>query len=270
MKAAAHLLLLAASAAGAEPVRIQVLGLFRSPLADLQPAGAGPLIVETPRGNVVLEGRATLRLRAANAPAALPPGSRFRLRIPGKIDRDYHGALRVQEDGAALALVVEMEIETAVASVVAAESVPGAPPAALQAQAVVARSFYRALRGRHSRADFCDTTHCQFLRHPPRAGSPARDAALSTRGLTLEYRGRAIEAFFSSRCGGRTRALAEAGWAISAYPYFAVECASCRRDRRPAQGHRVGLCQHGAAAMARGGAGFRQILAHYFPGAEVR
>ena len=30
-------------------------------------------------------------------------------------------------------------------------------------------------------------------------------------------------------------------------------------------GHGVGLCQTGAAAMAADGAGFRQILARYFP-----
>jgi stage II sporulation protein D len=30
-------------------------------------------------------------------------------------------------------------------------------------------------------------------------------------------------------------------------------------------GHGVGLCQQGAAAMARAGADFRTILNHYFP-----
>ena len=262
--------LLLASAAIAGPVRIQVLGLFRSAVVEVQPAGAGPLIVTTPGGGVVLEGRGSLRLRETNVPATLPAGSRFRLRIPGKMDRLYEGALRVEKDGATLALVVEMDLETAVASVVAAESVPGAPPPALRAQAVVARSFYRALRGRHAHSDFCDTTHCQFLRHPPPASGAARHAALATRGLTLAYRGQAIEAFFSARCGGRTRTLAEAGWAPAAFPYFAVECPACRRDRLPPQGHRIGLCQEGAAAMARAGAEFRDILAHYFPGAEVR
>jgi hypothetical protein len=31
------------------------------------------------------------------------------------------------------------------------------------------------------------------------------------------------------------------------------------------QGHGVGLCQRGARAMAEGGAGFREIISHYFP-----
>ena len=35
-------------------------------------------------------------------------------------------------------------------------------------------------------------------------------------------------------------------------------------------GHGVGMCQFGANGMARGGAGFRDILARYYPGTEIR
>jgi SpoIID/LytB domain protein len=34
-------------------------------------------------------------------------------------------------------------------------------------------------------------------------------------------------------------------------------------------GHGVGLCQIGAAVMASRGFGYREILRHYYPGAEV-
>ena len=34
-------------------------------------------------------------------------------------------------------------------------------------------------------------------------------------------------------------------------------------------GHRVGMSQYGAQAMAEGGSGFREILAHYYTGAEL-
>ncbi|HYN42761.1 MAG TPA: amidase, partial [Thermoanaerobaculia bacterium] len=34
-------------------------------------------------------------------------------------------------------------------------------------------------------------------------------------------------------------------------------------------GHGVGLCQIGAAVMAERGFGYREILAHYYPGATV-
>ena len=35
-------------------------------------------------------------------------------------------------------------------------------------------------------------------------------------------------------------------------------------------GHGVGLCQWGASELARRGAGYRQILAHYYPGTDLR
>ena len=35
-------------------------------------------------------------------------------------------------------------------------------------------------------------------------------------------------------------------------------------------GHGVGLCQWGAREMAAQGKSYRQILDHYFPGAEIR
>jgi peptidoglycan hydrolase-like amidase len=47
--------------------------------------------------------------------------------------------------------------------------VPGAPFEALKAQAVVTRSSYVSARNRHPLFDFCDTTHCQFLRQAPGA-----------------------------------------------------------------------------------------------------
>src|SRR6266571_2973368 len=62
-----------------------------------------------------------------------------------------------------------MDRETATASVVAAENTPDTPLEALKAQAVAARSYFVAGRGRHHDFDFCDTTHCQFLREPPSA-----------------------------------------------------------------------------------------------------
>ena len=35
-------------------------------------------------------------------------------------------------------------------------------------------------------------------------------------------------------------------------------------------GHNVGMSQYGANVMAQEGADYREILAHYYPGAEIR
>jgi peptidoglycan hydrolase-like amidase len=185
----------------------------------------------------------------------------FTLRIPGRIERRFRGRLDLIRDHDEVVPVVTMDLETAVASIVAAESPPGAGIESLRAQAVVARSFLLAAHGRHAHADFCDTTHCQFLREPPLDGSPADKAARTTAGMVLQYEGRVIEALYSADCGGRTRTL-ESG----PYPYFAVQCPVATGI---ASGHRIGLCQRGSAAMARDGATWIEILHRYFPAATV-
>jgi stage II sporulation protein D len=94
---------------------------------------------------------------------------------------------------------------------------------------VVSRSYLVAGGRRHSSADFCDTTHCQFLRQPPAPTSPAARATAATQGLVLAWHEQPFAAMFSASCGGRTHSLAEIGYAERDYPYFAVECPACRR-----------------------------------------
>jgi peptidoglycan hydrolase-like amidase len=197
------------------------------------------------------------------------------LRVPGRIARRFHGRFDVTAADDELVPVVSMDLETAVASVVAAEQIVSAPLEALKAQAVAARSFFVAAGRRHRGFDFCDTTHCQFLREPPAMDHPAAQAATATAGLVLAFRGAPIEAFYSASCGGRTRTLADAGLQAVGYPYFSVDCASCVRRHASGDrsGHGVGLCQEGAAGMAaEHGASFAEILQHYYPGTtlEVR
>jgi hypothetical protein len=70
------------------------------------------------------------------------------LRVPGRIARRFHGRLDVTAADDELVPVVSMDLETAVASVVAAEQIMSAPPEALKAQAVAARSFFAAAGSR--------------------------------------------------------------------------------------------------------------------------
>jgi peptidoglycan hydrolase-like amidase len=134
----------------------------------------------------------------------------FRLIVPGKIHRIYWGRLTVQARNGELLAVISMDRETAVASIVAAEMVESAPMEALKAQAVVTRSFLAAGR-RHIDFDFCDTTHCQFLKSPPPLTSRVAKAVEATRGLILVYRGKPLAPMYSSRCGGQTRSLRDVG-----------------------------------------------------------
>jgi peptidoglycan hydrolase-like amidase len=247
-------------------VTICVFGLFHPVELEVRAAPGGAIVVRSGEDEKELEGSHSMRLRGAALVAGRDGAPvRFILSVPGKIRREFFGTLEIRAQHPELLAIVTMDRETAVASIVAAESPPGAPMEARKAQAVVARSFLAAARNRHDGFDFCDTTHCQFLREPPAAGSPARRAQESTNGLALTYQGRAIAALYSANCGGRTRTLAEAGWQPEPYPYFDVECPV----RGEISGHRIGMCQTGAAEMARHGSTFREILSRYFPAAAI-
>jgi peptidoglycan hydrolase-like amidase len=335
------LLLTVPPAIAQQEVRFGVLGLFHPKELILQPEGSQVLSVSAKEtaGNPaqVLNGEAGHRqivfraegdrvvagTRSAGSwTAAARDGgaASFRLTVPGKFHRVYRGQLTIQAHKGELLAVVAMDRETAVASIVAAEMVESAPVEALKAQAVATRSFLLA-GPRHSDFDFCDTTHCQFLKSPPSLTSRVVGAVQATRGLVLVYRDKPLAAMYTNRCGGQTRTLRDVGLTPGkAYPYYSVRCQWCRRhpiswqskigaSGEPPQpgnehsriaaarqwgwsavpgsdfkatadgagwrleghsvGHGVGMCQLGAMGMAAAGAGFREILSHYYPNTEL-
>jgi peptidoglycan hydrolase-like amidase len=277
----------AAAAHAQDAIRFGVLGLFHPRELEVEPAGEQAVVIAG-NGRFVLNGeprhrRVTLRaegdrvlargVAAGEWDGAGRDGAaaRFRLVVPGRFHRVFHGRLRITAKHGELIAVVEMEREEAVVSIVAAEMGSTAPLEALKAQAVVARSFLMA-GARHRDFDFCDTTHCQYLRGADEAGARVREAVSATRGMVLEWHERTLAARYSSRCGGRTQSLRDAGKDPGdGYPYYAVTCAWCRQhpDAGPSAGHGMGLCQMGAMGMAAAGADFRAILAHYYPNTEV-
>jgi stage II sporulation protein D len=323
-------------------IHIGVLGLFHPLEFRVSAPPGSPLVLQAGEDRIVLEkssgvDSATVRIfgnevivcagkRAIRGSQLSVSGRRsepvdFVLAVPERIVRSYHGTLEIKPSAGTLVAVVAMDRETAVASVVAAEAAPDAPFEALKAQAVAARSYLVGGRGRHHDFDFCDTTHCQFLREPPASWSAAATAVAATRDLVLAYDSLPIAAMYTRSCGGRTRTPVELGLSPAAYPYYSVECKYCRAhptrwssrisaqdaamlhssnesarlqiDRRlgwsavpsndfvvktehdqiilqgAGEGHGIGLCQSGAAAMAGEGADFRQILSHYYPNTTI-
>ncbi len=254
------------SATAAATVVIHVFGLFHPRTLEVAPAGPAQSIeVHCPAKTVRLEGAQSMPLEASCTARGI-----FALSIPGKIRRIFEGTLRIEPG---LTALVEMDLEQAVASVVAAELPVNTPPAALEAQAIAARSYYVAAitRGRHAYASFCDTTHCQHIRGLLPPDHPAVKAARNTKGLILEYEGRPVAAMYSASCQG----LRESGPppdSPSNYPFFSVPCAYCRRNPSKNNGlkHKRGLCQAGSAELARQGGDANRILVHYFPGTRLR
>ena len=232
---------------GQEAFRFSVFGLFQSTELLVQSVAPRILLLQAGKETVALEGATSARLvrqkaavhceiggRTLRAPYVSVRGrgasTELRVEVPGKIERQFRGTLEVSPADGSLLAVVTMDLVTAVASIVAAESPPGASFDALRAQAVVTRSYLFGARGRHTGFDFCDTTHCQYLREPPPSGGAAWRAAVATRGLVLAHKGLVVPALYSRSCGGQTRSLQEVGMTPGGYPYYPVECPSCRRS----------------------------------------
>jgi peptidoglycan hydrolase-like amidase len=154
----------------------------------------------------------------------------FTISVPGKVSRSYLGVLGVKTENGEAVPVVSMDLETAVGSAVQAESASDTPLEALKAQAVVARSYFIAGKGRHHNCDFCDLTHCQFLREPPQPGSAVAKAVLATHGLVIVYESKPVATMFTRSCGGHTRTPAELGLPINGYPYFSAVCDYCYKN----------------------------------------
>jgi hypothetical protein len=201
--------------------------------------------IRTAPGNrfeVVLHGTihhaTTLRVTSISGEATtftrgVPPTS-----LHGTIRRQYLAILelQMQPTGRALQPIITMDRESAVASIALAESPAHASPVYLRAQAIVSRTFLLAARTEHLGFDFCDTTHCQFLREVPPPNSPAVTATLETRSLRLTYQGQTFPAMYSRSCGGHTHTLADLGLPTAVYPYYSVICQACLRQ--PERWHR--------------------------------
>ncbi|HTM37227.1 MAG TPA: SpoIID/LytB domain-containing protein [Terriglobales bacterium] len=248
--ACALLVVLVGSSALAQDIRIGVFSLFHPSELTVGPGSGNAVVARADQQSLILDSGSLshrIMIRAENSVIEIRSGSQlllthevtftsrtggpveFVLSVPGKIARRYRGRLCVSNVSSELVPVVTMDLETAVASVVAAETIGKEPPAALQAQAVATRSYFLAGKGRHRDFDFCDTTHCQFLRSPPAPKAPAFEATAATRGLVLKFRSQAFAAMYTRSCSGRTRTPADVGLAPGNYPYYPVECLYCRR-----------------------------------------
>jgi hypothetical protein len=250
----------------ATTVHIGVLGSFHPTQLEVRPAHQSVLVVEVPGRSEAIRTPDFARL---DGPAKItgPKGSftRFTICLPNGIEREFYGRLEVRRHFYELQLIVEMDREIAVASILAAEGAYSLPPEALHAQAIAARSYMLAVGGRHEGFDMCDTTHCQRLESPPSPNNVVSKAAQATRGQVITYQNKIVPAMYSANCGGHTRSFGSAVLSPGDYPFIAVACSR----QGHASGHGVGLCQLGAMDMANAGASATEILAHYFPGTEL-
>jgi SpoIID/LytB domain protein len=122
-------------------------------------------------------------------------------------NRPYAGTLRLQPNAHQnFTLVNNVPLETYVRGVVPHEIGYNAPYAAVQAQAILARTYVLASLHRFKVDDYelCADTQCQVYRGLEDTTELADRAIAETSGLVLTYNNRVIDALYSSTTGGIT------------------------------------------------------------------
>lgn len=157
------------------------------------------------------------RVTAHAGPIAFTtPAGAVRL-VLGSTHREYRGAVEAVATGSGVGTRVATSLESYLRSVVPAEMPAGWPAAALQAQAVAARTYARWQRAEEpgSWYDTCDSTRCQVFNGAAdytaggdlirRYDHPASDAAVgATAERILLYDGEPAFTQFTSANGGWT------------------------------------------------------------------
>ena len=122
-------------------------------------------------------------------------------------DRSYRGEMELSVDAGIIKLVNVLGLEEYLYGVVPSEMPTSWPQEALKAQAVAARSESIAKLGRHRSDgfDLCADVHCQVYSGVEKETELGNMAVDSTRGVILEYDSKAVDAVYSSNCGGHTQ-----------------------------------------------------------------
>ena len=157
----------------------------------------------------------SIDLSGEKASAAAPP-LRLATRVNGGVvsinGKRYRGELSFAPVDSGVQVVNQVQIEAYLRGVVPRElGVRGAADhAALEAQAVAARSYVVTRLGNRSRAyDVTATTSDQVYGGVDAENTAADAAVLATEGLVLSYGGRVVSAPYHSTCGGSTAEPAE-------------------------------------------------------------
>jgi stage II sporulation protein D len=166
---------------------------------------ASGVVTPLPAGEVVL--KPDLKLAVAGKPKALPgplsfaPAKGSTLTLDGK---GFRGELRATVVAKALQIVDTVALDQYLLGVVPGEMPKEWPAAALQSQAVAARSYALASLVKKRDFDLYADPRSQMY-YGTAAESPATTAAVNaTKGEVLTYGGKVATTFYYSSSGGRT------------------------------------------------------------------
>ncbi|MGH7739952.1 MAG: SpoIID/LytB domain-containing protein, partial [bacterium] len=128
-------------------------------------------------------------------------------------DKAYRGILEIYpKTGKGFQVINRVTLEQYLGGVVPAEMSPSWPMAALQVQAIMARTYVLSKLGLYEREGFdvTDSVHCQVYGGVGAENSRTNKAIRETAGEVLEHNGKILPVAFSAECGGHTQDYREA------------------------------------------------------------
>jgi stage II sporulation protein D len=156
----------------------------------------------------------SVRLRSSAGTAIADCGRKLRAAGSGRVaiaaDGTYRGALEVvptDSDAGALNVINALPVDQYVKGVIPNESPPSWPAAALEAQAVAARSFALSVDVGGNGFGLYSDTRSQVYEGLSSETSSTDAAADATRGQVLTYGGKIAETYFSACSGGHTESV---------------------------------------------------------------
>jgi SpoIID/LytB domain protein len=134
--------------------------------------------------------------------------------------REYHGTLVLRSRGGGVSVVNGLSLDTYLRGVVPSESPSHWPTAALEAQAVAARSYAVSELRPSSWYDLVPTTADQVYGGAAAERPRSDHAVYATLGQVLTWDGRVARTYYSSSSGGRTEAVQDAWPGSAPIPYL--------------------------------------------------
>ena len=176
--------------------------------------------------------------------------------------RWYRGSFIIECRNGGIVVVNDVPLEDYMLGVVPSEMPSKWNYEALKAQAIAARSYAIANRGkRASRGyDLKDTPEDQAYGGASAETAATNNAVMETKGIVITYNRKVIPAYYSSSAGGHT-VNSGAVWNKD-LPY--LKSVPSFDDGIKKNGHGLGMSQHGANNLAQQGYNAYQILTYYY------
>ncbi len=182
-------------------------------------------------------------------------------------NRWYRQNLIIRKMSSGLVVINDIDLELYLLGVVPAEMPSSWNIEAHKAQAIAARSYAIANRGKRGARgyDLKDTPEDQAYGGASSESKRTTYAVVSTKGQVLVNNNKVISAYYHASAGGKTRNSGRV-WNKN-LPY--LHSVKSFDDNMPKNGHGVGMSQHGANNMAKVGYNAYQILAYFYTNVDL-